>query len=264
MSILGCGWLGLPLAKALIDEGYHVKGSTTSVEKLEALKSAGIESYQVKLEPTGIIGEINPLLSSSILVINIPPRLRKANGINAYLQKIKLLTEHIQSNEDLRILFISSTSVYGDQGVITEHTDPLPEKTSGKYILETETYLRSLLGSRLTILRFSGLIGPNRNPGRFLAGKAGLKNGCVNLIHLDDCIGIIKQVIAQDKFGLVMNASSDYQPLKSTFYVKAAENLGLAPPTFVDAEYPTKKITNDYLKSELNYSFRFPDPIDCI
>ncbi len=33
-SILGCGWLGKPLAVSLLDEGFNVKGSTTSEEKL--------------------------------------------------------------------------------------------------------------------------------------------------------------------------------------------------------------------------------------
>mgnify|MGYP003615968040 CR=1 FL=1 len=38
ISILGCGWLGFPLAQKLIETGYEVKGSTTSESKLEALK----------------------------------------------------------------------------------------------------------------------------------------------------------------------------------------------------------------------------------
>ena len=41
ISILGCGWLGLPLAKALIENGFSVKGSTTSTDKLTALENAG-------------------------------------------------------------------------------------------------------------------------------------------------------------------------------------------------------------------------------
>lgn len=32
VSILGCGWLGLPLAEQLLAEGYSVKGSTTRAE----------------------------------------------------------------------------------------------------------------------------------------------------------------------------------------------------------------------------------------
>ena len=38
VSVLGCGWLGKPLAISLLDEGYSVKGSTTSEDKLELLE----------------------------------------------------------------------------------------------------------------------------------------------------------------------------------------------------------------------------------
>jgi 3-hydroxyisobutyrate dehydrogenase-like beta-hydroxyacid dehydrogenase len=45
ISILGCGWLGLPLAKAIVENGFSVKGSTTSTDKLTALENAGINSW---------------------------------------------------------------------------------------------------------------------------------------------------------------------------------------------------------------------------
>ena len=45
ISIIGCGWLGFPLAKHLIRLGYHIKGSTTSKDKLTKLESEGIEAF---------------------------------------------------------------------------------------------------------------------------------------------------------------------------------------------------------------------------
>ena len=45
ISILGCGWLGLPLARQLIKLGYSVKGSTTSPEKIQILKGSQIDGY---------------------------------------------------------------------------------------------------------------------------------------------------------------------------------------------------------------------------
>ena len=49
VSILGCGWLGLPLAKSLIEKGFSVNGSTTSVEKIPILESLGIQTSIVTL-----------------------------------------------------------------------------------------------------------------------------------------------------------------------------------------------------------------------
>ena len=47
ISILGCGWLGLPLAKALIGNGFSVKGSTTSYEKISGLEQGGITTFLI-------------------------------------------------------------------------------------------------------------------------------------------------------------------------------------------------------------------------
>ena len=45
VSVIGCGWLGFPLAKLLINKGFSVKGSTTQQEKISLLENAGIEAY---------------------------------------------------------------------------------------------------------------------------------------------------------------------------------------------------------------------------
>ncbi|MGO1586087.1 MAG: NAD(P)-binding domain-containing protein, partial [Mesonia sp.] len=49
IAILGCGWLGFPLAQKLVKEGYHVKGTTTTSGKLEKLEEAGIQSFLISL-----------------------------------------------------------------------------------------------------------------------------------------------------------------------------------------------------------------------
>ena len=49
ISILGCGWLGLPLAKALLKKKFHVNGSTTTVEKLDVLKDEGINPFLIDI-----------------------------------------------------------------------------------------------------------------------------------------------------------------------------------------------------------------------
>ena len=47
IGIIGCGWLGLPLAKEFVSNNYKVKGSTTTKEKLEILKNEGIDAYLI-------------------------------------------------------------------------------------------------------------------------------------------------------------------------------------------------------------------------
>ena len=45
VSVLGCGWLGEPLISSFLEEGFSVKGSTTSEEKIEMLEALGIETH---------------------------------------------------------------------------------------------------------------------------------------------------------------------------------------------------------------------------
>ncbi len=77
ISILGCGWLGLPLAGLFVQQGYRVKGSVTSEEKLEALFEKGILPYQLTISDQEInCSDLQGFLESEILVINFPPSRR--------------------------------------------------------------------------------------------------------------------------------------------------------------------------------------------
>jgi nucleoside-diphosphate-sugar epimerase len=58
ISILGCGWLGIPLAETLIQKGFSIKGSTTSANKLSVLQNKGIEPFAISLEADGVEGDI--------------------------------------------------------------------------------------------------------------------------------------------------------------------------------------------------------------
>ena len=50
IAILGCGWLGLPLAKKLISKNFIVRGSTTSKDKISVLKNENIEPFLITLD----------------------------------------------------------------------------------------------------------------------------------------------------------------------------------------------------------------------
>ena len=124
ISILGCGWLGLPLAKSLLLEGYEIKGSTTSESKLEVLKNAGVLPFQIQLEEHQIIGNIEDFLKEiDVLLIDIPPGLRRAIlsfEEKTFVNKIKNLIPFIEKSGIQKVVFVSSTSVYSDCFPIVE------------------------------------------------------------------------------------------------------------------------------------------------
>ncbi|MFB6305982.1 MAG: SDR family NAD(P)-dependent oxidoreductase, partial [Flavobacteriales bacterium] len=73
---------------------------------------------------------------------------------------------------------MSSTSVYPALNrTIRENDAKAPEKESGKALLNAEQLLNQETQWQTTVLRFCGLIGHNRHPGRFLTGKKSLSNG---------------------------------------------------------------------------------------
>jgi len=266
ISILGCGWLGLPLAEALVNAGKRVKGSTTSPAKLDLLQQKGITPYLVDLqaeEPDKTI--LAGLLETDVLVISIPPRLR-ADGGTAYLAQLQTLIKAMLDSPIRKVLFISSTSVYNDLNQIVTETDDMLTKPSdpGYTLLQAERLFQEREEWLTTIVRFAGLVGEDRSPGRFMAGKTDVPNGDapVNLIHRDDCVTILKRIIEQEKWGQVYNACSDEHPMRRDFYPPAALALGLQPPTFIEMdETHFKIISSQKLKDDLPYVFQHPDPM---
>lgn len=235
IGILGCGWLGLPLAKDLLKSGYTVKGTTTSTVKLRTLKKEGIEGFIIKLNEDEIEGNIQGFLSNiNTLIINIPPGLRKPNADN-YVSKIELLLTEIQNTTVKNIVFISSTSVYGNiDGEITEATKPQPTTESGKQLVTCEELFQEDTKLNTSIIRFGGLIGADRHPVHHLAGKTELQNGdqLVNLIHIDDCIHMIKTIVEKEYWNMIFNGVYPLHPTKKEYYTSEALKRNLLPPQF--------------------------------
>lgn len=270
ISILGCGWLGLPLAKALLKAGFQVKGSTTSAEKLVTLENIGVQSFLLALDSNAVPNVFaNFLTTSETLIIAIPPKLRGKNkdysdvDNNSFVKKIENILLFIQKSTIKNVLFISSTAVYGEANeVIDENTIPAPVTESGKQLLEIEQLLLANTHFKTTILRFGGLIGEDRNPARFLAGKENVANpeAPINLIHLQDCIGIVLKILETNSWNTTLNAVTPFHPSRASYYTEKALEEKLIPPTF-NYENPSigKTILSDYLIEKLNYTFTKTD-----
>lgn len=264
ISLIGCGWLGIPLGKKLIDCCCFVKGSTQRSEKLSVLRGHGIEPFQLTVHPKVEGFNLDEFFSSEVAIIMIPPLRSESEMVN-YPKMINELLIHIQNSPIDKVLFISSTSVYPNlnrEVLEDEAGGNIPKM--GQIILEAEESIRKAKGLKTTVIRFSGLFGPGRHPGRFFAEKKGLTGGGdpINFIHLNDCTQVICELLRQEKWGYVFHASADRHPTKKEFYTKAAESLGLAPPEYIDDSTTAFKIiSSNALKKELNYKFIYPDPI---
>jgi nucleoside-diphosphate-sugar epimerase len=265
ISILGCGWLGLPLGAFLVEKGYVVKGSTTRLEKFREIEQRGVAPFLIEVSETVRGEKKSEFFNSDLLILNIPPGRRRDNVEVFHPLQIQAVVEEALKEGIPRLVFISSTGVYSDVNrLVTEEDAPLPDTPSGRALLQVENHLRNQKEIKATILRMAGLVGGERKAGRFLAGRKNAANGRapVNLVHRDDCIRVIYEIIRLEKWGALFNVCADLHPLREAFYRAQAEKIGLEPPTFLPDETPSFKIvSNERVKRELGYEFLYPDPM---
>ena len=261
ISVIGCGWLGLPLAEALIINGYRVKGSTTSPGKLVNLKNKGIDPYLVHFgdEPSANAVE---LLACDVLIINVPPASRTEDGPANYQLMADFFTQRIPQSSIRKVILISSTSVYSERNSLVSEADrPEPDSPAGKLLLAVEDQFLVIPYTNVIVLRAAGLVGPQRHPGRFFKNKTDIPNGLapINLVHRDDVIGIILSLIKDENARGIYHACSPAHPVKQDFYGLAAEVLGENIPGFVPEKINWKIISGFRVSDELNYPFIYPD-----
>ena len=266
VSILGCGWLGFPLAKKLIEIGFEVKGSTTTENKLAVLKSNKIVPYLLELTEHKISESISDFLyNSDILIIDIPPGLRKiteATSEKTFVNKIKTLLPFMENSTIEKVIFISSTSVYDDTAAIptvNEKTVLNPNTESGKQLMEVENLLRNNYNFQTTIIRFGGLIGEDRNIVKMLTGKTNVANpdAPINLIHQEDCVEIICEILKQNCWNETFNAVAPNHPTRKKYYTEKAKQLHLTAPLFNENDTNFGKIvSSEKLENVLGYTFK--------
>ncbi|ALS97243.1 SDR family oxidoreductase [Lacimicrobium alkaliphilum] len=259
ISICGCGWLGQPLAFQFLQQGYRVLGTCRHKHKQQKLSADGIETWLFQLGdplPDAIAG-------ADICILNIPPNRKTIEPVS-FVHSIKLLTDQLLRRGCQQILFISTTSVYGNsQGKVDEQTAPTPNTASGFAHMEIEQYL--LATGKASILRLAGLIGQNRHPVKFLAGRT-LDKGHqrVNLVHLEDVLKTIIAIIKGNHWGQVFHLSATEHPTRQDFYCQAAGLAELAPPVFTTDKVssgPGKEIDARATLRQLGISLNYPDPM---
>lgn len=264
VSIIGLGWLGMPLALAMAARGWQVAGSKTTQDGVEAARMCGIDSYPLRLTPVLECDSdyLEVLMNVDALVITLPAR-RSGSGDDFYLQAVQEIVDSALVHRVPRIVFTSSTSVYGaQQGTLKERAPRQPTTASGRVLKELEDWLHNLPGTSVDILRLAGLVGPERHPGRFFAGKTAPdgQQG-VNLVHLEDVISAITQLLQLPKGGHIYNLCAPGHPARNVFYPQMARELGLVEPTFSDSAEKGRLIDGSQICSDLGFEYQYPDPL---
>lgn len=247
ISILGCGWLGKPLAVSLMKEGFAVKGSTTSEAKLSEFQELGITPFLINLE--ALTHNITAFLASEILIVALPSK---------DIEGFRNLIGQIEKSAIKKVIFISSTSVYGEsEEIVTEEFETLPSA-----LITIEMLFKNSTHFETTIIRFAGLFGYNRKPGNFFKDGRKIPNpeGFVNMIHQDDCIQLIEKVIEKNAWKQIFNGCANTHPTRREFYTKCTLDIGLKFPEFEDVEKIQQKvISNKKSKEYLDFEYQYGD-----
>jgi len=245
ISVLGCGWLGFPLAIHL-EKKHILKGSTTSEDKKDHLKSNYIAPFVIDIDSLNTDCEF---FNTDILIIAITSK---------NTDSFQKLVSEIEKSTVKKVIFISSTSVYPSSEVpLTEESETL--KTPLALI---EQLFLSSKAFETTIIRFGGLFGGKRQPGNFFKSGRVIKNpeGVVNMIHREDCIAIIDQVIEKESWNHIYNACANSHPTRRAFYTKSKQNLGFEVPVFEENKSIVMKlISSEKLMRNLNYNYIHSD-----
>ena len=245
ISILGCGWLGKPLAECFIKDGRKVNGTTTNPIKIVSLNEIKINPFVIDINKRN--NDFKSFLKTKLLVIAIPSK---------NIEDFEYLISEIEKSTIKKIIFISSTSVYPLNNSITTENSPVHKTNLSKI----EQLFRVNINFKTTIIRFGGLIGFDRKPGKFFKKEIVIDRpkGYVNLIHRDDCIQIINCIITNNIWEETLNACSDSHPTRRDFYTKEFLKEGRNTPIFNESSSNSYKIiSSNRLKLLLNYSFKY-------
>ena len=206
LLILGSGYTGQELTRLAVNAGYTVVGTTRDEDTREFLRSHGaipIE-WSVGDDPAPWIAHLGPKTS---VVYSIPTLFRSYEGADGgdlprhITPMADVLTECRQAAVK-RVIYLSSTSVYGDHGGdwVDESTKCHPSSDYGKMRYDIESYLMEAeTDFPITIARLVGIYGPGRTlidaikQGRYTLVDGGKK--ITNRVHVHDIARALLAII---------------------------------------------------------------------
>ncbi|WP_164084750.1 NAD-dependent epimerase/dehydratase family protein [Alteromonas flava] len=243
IAVIGCGWLGFPLARHLASLHYPVVGTSRTTSTLEKLSALGITAQYADVYKPATFS--TPALSNASTWVFTIAAGRKNTDFNAYVGAIQACLKLAKQDPKKQIVFVSTTAVYGNiSGLVDEQTPTAPVTGSGKAHVAIEENIRQQFPQQHTILRLAGLVNRARHPVRTLCRKQRIENGQqrVNLVHQADVISALSAIIKQrpNNFGTLVLASSEH-PRRDDYYRWAAAQLDLPQPDFI----PIEETAND-------------------
>ncbi|QFS96261.1 NAD dependent epimerase/dehydratase family protein [Labrenzia sp. THAF191b] len=271
LFIFGTGFSSKAFVEEVRDQFDWIGGTTRSSDKMEALRTLGVEPFLFDGNSQGDnIAEA--LKQATHILVSIAPNEAGDPVLNQYANEIA-------GAKPRWIGYLSTVGVYGnhDGAWVDEETPLNPvSKRSVQRVAAEEAWLAFAEQNDLPvqIFRLSGIYGPGRNAfENFRKGTARrlVKPGQVfNRIHVADIAGALKAAMAKPSTR-VFNVTDDEPAPPQDVVAFAAELLGVEAPPEIPFETAdltpmarsfygeNKRVSNQRLKDELGFTFRYPD-----
>jgi nucleoside-diphosphate-sugar epimerase len=275
VGILGCGYVGLELARQLRGD-HDVVGVRRSPDGIDAIEATGATAIRADVTDSDGLASV-PDVDALVFAASSGGR-GAAAAERVYVEGLRTAIEAFGSRQSPpeRLVYTSSTGVYGDHdGAFVDEDTPLDPTTEKTQILVTaERIARELApeyGIDGGVARFAGLYGPDRyRLERYLEGP--VTEGYLNMIHRKDAAGIVRFMLESTDNELLV--AVDDEPVdKWTFADWLADECGVdSPPKRTKAErlddeglseaarrriLTSKRCSNDRVR-KLGYNFQYP------
>lgn len=257
VGIVGCGWLGCLLARALAEEKVAVWGSTTREARKAEIERAGARPLLLQADDAAQWSEES--LAADAWVLAFPPS-GKEGARGRYPARVQAVTEAAVRLGVSHLVMIGSTSIYRPtRGWV--HEDQFGAIDQDNEIFRAEQAFEAAVGERqAVVLRPSGLMGPDRHPARYLSGRRLRASGRepVNLVDGRDVAAAIVQALARPSLRGGYNICAADHPSKALYYAAICRRLGLPAPVYEGQEVgPFKLVDRSKWIRESGFSYRY-------
>lgn len=268
--VIGCGYLGIRVARLWQSAGHEVFAVTRSAARAENLRAQGLRPIVADVTDQASLSSL-PAVDTVLYAIGFDRRAAYSmrdvyvDGLSAALDAL---------GDFRRLIYVSSTSVYGQQdgAWIDEDSACEPATENGRICLEAERLLAAHpRGAQACVLRLAGIYGPGRIPRRESLARqepiAVAADAYLNLIQVDDAAAVIDLVAKHPSPAPRYLVSDGHPVLRRDFYSHLAALLGLDPPRFAapgeressaGRGATNKRISNRRMLAQLKPNLNYP------
>lgn len=256
--IIGQGDIGLPVSNQLADRGLDVTGLARKERENYSMHNQAkfLQADALKLSALQIKD------FSHIAIVVTPDNYQADDYQNTYLGIAQHIADMANELPKLkRMVFISSTGVYGQDGGewIDETVEPAqPKREASAYILQAEQVLQQAYQNKAIIIRPSGIYGKQRlmrvREAQEEQKQAVPRYAWSNRIMDSDLINIIVNILTlpDSEQAKPVYLATDYAPVTSyELTCWLSKQLGTAQPP-VDEGKSDKVSNNSDKKSDTN------------